>query len=232
MSDRTQAARRRNQEKGAETRERIYSAAIRRFQADGFAGASLRSIAAEVGVTPALLYRYFENKDALVTELYGRLLDQWVERAAAMPEGTWVERTLWLTRLSMEVLAPYRRVLRALLGPMLDAHPTVSPLHNESSRTKAQPLFLRAVSEARDAPRDAAELADAAYLAQLALLFFWVVDRSREQVATRGLLTAFEGISPLLAMGLKMPFVRPRLLALGRHVRAGLIGDEPAEAVT
>lgn len=224
--------RRRRSTKGADTKQRIFEAAVQRFQRDGFASASLRAIASDAGVTPALLYRYFDGKDALVAELYGQLLDEWVRRAAELPTGTWTERTLWLTRLSMEVLAPYRPLLRALLQPMLDGHPTVSPLHNETSRTKGQPLFLRAVSEASNAPRDAAEIADIAYLGQLALLFFWAIDRSREQAATRGVLTSLEATAPLFAIGLKMPFVRPRLLSLGRNVRQGLVGDETAEAVT
>ncbi|MBK8178658.1 MAG: TetR/AcrR family transcriptional regulator [Planctomycetes bacterium] len=217
--------RRRRSEKGARTRERIFQTALRRFQADGFHSASLRAIAEEAGVTPALCYRYFESKDALVGEVYGRLLDQWVERSRAMPAGTWTARTLWLTRMSMEVLGPYRPLLGALLMPMLQGHPTVSPLHNRDSREKGAPQFLRAVVEAEDAPRHAEELADAAYLAQLAILFFWAVDRSRDQRATQALLAAVEGASPLIGIGLKLPFVGPKLLAIGRSVRLGLMGE-------
>jgi AcrR family transcriptional regulator len=230
MDPHSSLPRRRRGTKGADTRERIFQTAIRRFQADGFKAASLRSVAEEAGVAPALLYRYFESKDALVAEVYGRLLDDWVSRAQALPRGGWVQRTLWLTRLSMEVLGPYRPLLRALLGPMLEGHPTISPLHNEDSRRKGSPQFLRAVAEADDAPKDAAEIADAAYLGQLALLFFWAVDRSREQRATHALVAALEGAGPLVAIGLKLPFVRPRLLAIGRNVRLGLQGDGEAAA--
>ncbi len=232
MSDQPVPPRSRRSTKGAATRERIFATAIRQFQAEGYRMASLRSIAEEAGITPALLYRYFENKDALVAEVYGRLLDEWVERSQAMPAGAWMERTMWLTRLAMEVLAPYRLLLRALLVPMLDGHPTISPLHNEDSRNKGRPQFLRAVKQAKDAPKDATEIADAAYLGQLGLLFFWAVDRSRDQRATRALLKALEGASPLISLGLKMPFVRPRILAIGKSVRLGLEGDVEPEAAT
>ena len=78
----------------------------------------------------------------------------------------------------------------------------------------------------------ATEIADAAYLGQLGLLFFWAVDRSRDQRATRALLKALEGASPLISLGLKMPFVRPRILAIGKSVRLGLEGDVEPEAAT
>jgi AcrR family transcriptional regulator len=218
--------RRRRSTKGAQTRERIFAAALERFSNDGFETASMRAIAQDAGVAVGLAYRYFPSKDALVAELYGRLLDEWAERARAMPKGKWIERSLWLTRLSLEVLAPHRLLLRALLGPMLAGDPTASPLHNPASRAKGEPEFLRAVRDASDAPRNALELGAAAHLGQLAILFFWTVDRSPGLRATRGLLAALEGLAPLVAFGLKTPILRTRLLALAEMVRDGLAGDD------
>ena len=48
-----------------ERREQILDAALRVFSEKGFAGASVRDIAREVGVTEGLLYHYFESKDQL-----------------------------------------------------------------------------------------------------------------------------------------------------------------------
>lgn len=217
--------RRRRSEKGARTRERIFQSALARFRHAGFAETSLRSIAADAGVTPALCYRYFDSKDALVAELYGRLLDEWHERAQALPRGTWIQRALWLTRLAIEVLEPYRTLLRALLPPMLEGHPTASPLHNPASRRRGEPMFLRAVAEADDAPSDPRALGDAAFLAQLALLFFWAVDRSRGQRATHALLGALEAGAPVLRLALRTPLVGARILSLGASVRLGLAGE-------
>lgn len=227
MSPEDRPRRRRRSTKGTDTRQRIYAAALDRFRRDGFERATMRAIAADAGVTPGLAYRYFDSKQALVAELYGRSLEAWVARADSMPPGRWTDRTLWLTRTAMEVLEPHRLLLRALLGPMLAGDPVASPLHNPSSLEHGPPLFLRAIAQAEDAPKDAAALADAAHLGQLALLFFWAVDRSPGQRATRSLLAALEGLGPFLALGLKTPFVRPRLLALAGHVRDGLLGDEP-----
>lgn len=48
-------------------RARIRDAAIGRFAADGVAGASVRAIAADAGVSPALVIHHFGSKDALRT---------------------------------------------------------------------------------------------------------------------------------------------------------------------
>lgn len=55
--------RRQNKE---ERREQILDAAVHIFSDKGFAGASMRDIAREVGVTEGLLYHYFEGKDQLL----------------------------------------------------------------------------------------------------------------------------------------------------------------------
>jgi AcrR family transcriptional regulator len=48
-----------------DTRGQIITAARQTFAAKGFAGASMRGIAAEAGVDAALIHHYFENKEQL-----------------------------------------------------------------------------------------------------------------------------------------------------------------------
>ncbi|MEU4699250.1 TetR/AcrR family transcriptional regulator [Nonomuraea dietziae] len=50
-------------------REQLLDAALKVFAAKGVDGASVKDIAEAAGVTPGLLYRYFESKEALVTTL-------------------------------------------------------------------------------------------------------------------------------------------------------------------
>jgi AcrR family transcriptional regulator len=50
------------------TRSAILDAARNRFARDGYDGAALREIAAEVGVDPALVIRYFGSKEGLFVE--------------------------------------------------------------------------------------------------------------------------------------------------------------------
>lgn len=50
---------------GADTREEVLAAARQQFAAKGYAGATIRGIAAEAGVDPALVHHYFGAKRAL-----------------------------------------------------------------------------------------------------------------------------------------------------------------------
>mgnify|MGYP000203417564 CR=1 FL=1 len=47
-------------------RERILKAATRCFVREGFHSASMATIAATAGMSPGLIYRYFENKNAII----------------------------------------------------------------------------------------------------------------------------------------------------------------------
>ena len=212
------------QTKGERTRERLFAAAVRRFEADGYEAASLRRIAADADVTPALLYRYFDSKDAIVAELYGRLLGAWEKRAQDMPKGTWAERVLWLTREAFDVLASYRELLRVLVPAMVEGDATASPMRNDASKRIARPTFRRAVAEAKDAPKkkETQAYAELAYVGHLTLILFWVMDQSPEQCATRDALAQAADLAPFFKMGLKTPFIGKRLLVLGRTITVGL----------
>lgn len=50
-------------------RERLLDAALRTFARKGVDGASVKDVAEAAGVTPGLLYRYFESKEVLVETL-------------------------------------------------------------------------------------------------------------------------------------------------------------------
>jgi AcrR family transcriptional regulator len=51
-------------------REQIMDAALRVFAKKGYARASNKEIAREAGITPGLIYHYFESKDALLNAIF------------------------------------------------------------------------------------------------------------------------------------------------------------------
>jgi AcrR family transcriptional regulator len=59
----------------AATREAILEAATRRFAAQGYERAGAREIAADAGVTAALVNRYFGSKEALFAEVIKKALN-------------------------------------------------------------------------------------------------------------------------------------------------------------
>jgi TetR/AcrR family transcriptional regulator, cholesterol catabolism regulator len=74
-----ESTRRRLTAKQADTVERLGKAAVERLNRDGFAGLTVRRVAAEAGVGAATAYTYFSSKEHLVAEVFWRRL------AAAAP---------------------------------------------------------------------------------------------------------------------------------------------------
>lgn len=57
-------------------RGKILDAALQLFYEKGFSGTSVEAVADRLGVTKPFIYTYFENKDALLTAIYGQLTDR------------------------------------------------------------------------------------------------------------------------------------------------------------
>jgi AcrR family transcriptional regulator len=62
-------------ERALKQRERILEAARLCFVKHGLHGASIAHIAQEAGMSPGLMYRYFENKNAIIKAIVQRQLD-------------------------------------------------------------------------------------------------------------------------------------------------------------
>jgi len=104
--------------KGARTRARILDAAERCFAEKGFAGASLREIAAAAGIREPGLYNHFAGKRAL----YAAVLDR-----ALQPLATLLERAIQGSR--------ERATFADLPGDITDLlarHPRVSALFQQA----------------------------------------------------------------------------------------------------
>ncbi len=75
MPERRVSASPRRRRDAAATREAILEAATRRFVIHGYERAGVREIAADAGVTAALVNRYFGSKEGLFAEVIERALD-------------------------------------------------------------------------------------------------------------------------------------------------------------
>src|SRR5215216_2785066 len=90
-----------------ERREQILDAALRIFSEKGFAGASIRDIAREVGVTEGLLYHYFESKEQLLDTCWReRTWRAHLERILAEAGGKPVQQVL------SELISDFLQTLR------------------------------------------------------------------------------------------------------------------------
>ncbi|MGA9926212.1 MAG: TetR family transcriptional regulator [Isosphaeraceae bacterium] len=75
MPERRVSASPRRRRDAAATREAILEAATRRFATQGYQSAGAREIAADAGVTAALVNRYFGSKEGLFAEAIERAFD-------------------------------------------------------------------------------------------------------------------------------------------------------------
>jgi AcrR family transcriptional regulator len=215
-------------EQGLRTRAQLYESAIDLFIRRGYEATTLRQIAAKAKVSVGLLYRYFPSKRAVVLALYDALSGEYANRAAAMPEGTWVARFLFALRTSLSVLQPHRRALAALLPVLLgDTEENLLAASAAPSRLRVQAVFAEAVAAATDAPP--AELAPALgrvlYLAHLAVLLWWLYDRSPEQEATVELVARIEALIPSASLLLALPGARAQLASIDGLIQQALLGE-------
>jgi len=213
---------------GAAAKKRLYDIGVKRMARHGYEMTTLRDVAKDAGVSVGLLYRYFPSKRAVIFALYDELSADYVTTTAAMRPGTWRDRALFALRSSLDVLRPHRTTLRGLI-PVLVGDPDegVFGEQAEFSRVRVLGVFQDAVVGASDAPpRPLAEaIGRLFYLVHLAVLLWWLLDKTTSQRATDALVQLFAGILPSAAMTLRLPFVRRFVLSVDALVREALFAD-------
>ena len=187
---------------------------------DGYDTTTLRGI--------GLLYRYFPSKRAVIFALYEELSAEYVRRASAMKAGKWRDRFMFALGASLDVLEPHRSTLRGLI-PVLVGDPEEGLFGQRAafSRLRVQGVFEDAVLGATDAP--AASVAEAVgrllYLVHLAVLMWWLLDRTPKQRATATLVLLVQQILPSAALTLRLPSIRRFVVSLDGLVLEGLFGE-------
>ncbi len=101
-------------------RNELIAAAAALFDRDGFAAASIRDIAAEVGMQTASIYYHFESKDALFLAVHEEGLRRIREGTVAAMDGTeagW-ERLLAACTAHLETLLGGDAIFKAIMRPL------------------------------------------------------------------------------------------------------------------
>jgi AcrR family transcriptional regulator len=141
----------------AETIDEIKTAALTQIAESGGPSLSLRGVAREIGMSPAGLYRYYDGRDALLTDLitdaYSDLADA-VERAIAgssgLPGETFADAArayrAWAIEHPNRFLLIFGTPIPGYEAP--EAGPTV-----EANRRMGQALFMAGVDAWRSGSR-------------------------------------------------------------------------------
>lgn len=218
-------------EQGVTTRRQLYMTAIKLIASRGYETTTLRDIARKAGVSVGLLYRYFPSKRAVVLALYDDLSSAYASRAARMSPGTWRERFFFALKTSLEVLGPERATLAALLPILVGGgNDGLFAPATGFSRERVQSVFRDAVRGAGDAlvpDDDAVALGRVLYVLHLAVILWWLVDKSPGQRATAALVSALERVTPAVALALRFKPARPWLHTADALCREGLFGPCP-----
>lgn len=216
---------------GAAARHRLYQTAIRMIGERGYEATTLRDIAKDTHVSVGLLYRYFPSKRAVIMALYEELSADYARQALAMPRGKWRDRFIFALQTSLDVLEPHHVALRGLI-PVLVGDPEEGVFAKSAafSRVRVQRVFEEAVVGSMDAPtRTLAEaIGRLLYLVHLAVLLWWLLDKSSKQRATTALVSLFQQVLPSAGMTLRLPPVRRFVISADELLREALF-NEPSE---
>lgn len=217
--------------RGAAARERLYGIAIRLMAKQGYEATTLRDVAKEAGVSVGLLYRYFPSKRAVIIALYDELSADYARQALDMPRGRWRDRFIFALKTSLQVLEPHRVALRALI-PVLVGDPEEGVFAESAafSRLRVQRVFEEAVVGSTDAPAHplAESIGRLLYLVHLAVLLWWLLDKSSKQRATAALVLLIQQILPSTALTLRLPPVRRFITSADELIRDALFGNPVA----
>jgi len=212
---------------GAAARERLYRIAIGQMAKHGYEATTLREVAKEAGVSVGLLYRYFPSKRAVLIALYDELSAEFVTQAASMPSGRWRDRFVFALNASLRVLTPHRAPLRGLIPVLVgDEEEGIFGERVAFSRRRVQEVFEASVAGAKDAPSKplAEALGRLLYWVPLAVLLWWLLDKSPKQRATTALVALMEQLLPSAALTLRLPIVRRFVTSADALVGEALVG--------
>jgi len=198
-----------------DTRRKIYEAAMELFREKGFEQTTMRDIAAQAGVALGGAYYYFSSKDAIVLAFYAEMqqaINQPVLEALAGRKKLG-ERIRSVLDKRLELLEPNRKFCAALFRHAPDSADPLSPFSDESRLIRDGAIeHMRIAAEGSDAkiPSDLKpRLPYLLWLYQMALIMFWLYDRSPNQQSTRKLLKKSLSLLVNLLRISSLPLMKP-----------------------
>ena len=198
-----------------DTRRRIYEAALKLFREKGFEQTTMRDIAAKADVALGAAYYYFASKEAIVLGFYQEMQEvshQSILEALAGRRKL-KDRLRYVIEKRLELLAPNRKFCDALFKHAPDAADPLSPFSAET-----RPIRERAIEHLRVALEDGdikvpadlkSHLPYLLWLYQMAIILFWLYDRSPRQVRTEKLIDKSLGLLINLLRLSSLPPMRP-----------------------
>lgn len=201
--------------KALETRQRLLAAALALFHEEGFDATTMRGIADRAGMAVGATYYYFKTKDEIVLQFYVTLQTEMEQRVPDIikQHANAAQRIQALLLERLEQFRPYRAVFSVLAQHAGDPHSPLSPFSVQTTaiREQAIALFSTALQDAPVAAPKAlqAQVPLLLWLYQMAIIFFWLHDRSAQQRRTKQLVAVSLPLALRLLRLLRLPPLRP-----------------------
>ena len=198
-----------------DTRRKIYEAAMELFREKGFEETTMRDIAAKAGVALGGAYYYFSSKDAIVLAFYAEMQEtsNAVVLEALGEHRKLKERIRCVLEKRLELLEPNRKFCSALFRHAPDSTDPLSPFSEESRSIREAAIeHMRIALEGSDAkiPSDLKpRLPYLLWLYQMAVIMFWLYDRSPNQERTQRLLDKSLSLLVSLLRISALPLMKP-----------------------
>lgn len=198
-----------------DTRRRIYESALELFREKGFEQTTMRDIASRTGVALGGAYYYFASKEAIVLAFYEEMQEGSNEAILESLKGhkKLKDRLRCVLQKRFELLAPNRKFCDALFRHAPDTSDPLSPFSAETRAIREQSLeHLRVAAEGGDVkipPDLRPRLPYLLWLYQMALILFWLYDRSPRQERTEQLMEKSLGFLVNLLRISALPLMKP-----------------------
>ena len=176
--------------RGESSRAVILQAALDMFQERGYEATTMRAIANRAGVSLGSSYHYFPSKEHLVLEFYRHTHE--LHLAAVAPllarERDLGARLRGTLRAVIVTCEPFHAVAGSIFSTVANPSSPLNPFGGTARalRDEVVALYAEVVtgSDAR-VPSDIAELLPLAlWLYQMAILYFWIFDKSPGRLRT------------------------------------------------
>jgi len=212
-----------------DTRRKIYEAAMELFREKGFEQTTMRDIAAKAGVALGGAYYYFSSKDSIVLEFYREMQETSNESIVQALAGRkkLKDRIRCVLEKRLELLEPNRKFCAALFRHAPDGADPLSPFSDETRPIREGAIeHVRIAVDGSDAkvPSDLKpQLPYLLWLYQMALIMFWLYDRSPGQERTKRLMDKSLPLIVNLLRLSSLPLMKPlRKAALELVETAGM----------
>jgi AcrR family transcriptional regulator len=200
--------------KAEQTRATIVATAMDLFSTKGFEGTTMRGIADAAGVSLGSAYYYFAGKEHLIQAFYAQMQEDHLAatRDVLDTETAFTPRLRGVLEEWVRIAEPYHEFAGTFFKNAAEPTSPLSPFSAESTEAREASIAIFAEviegSDLKVATSLKPRLPELLWLLHMAVVLFWVHDRSPGQQRT---LTLVAGLVPLvdkLARISRVPVVR------------------------